>query len=183
MSSDGDNEKKLDFFCRIAWAAGTACALSENSPSALEGAACPSVLVLSSQLCHEMTFVTHTTLLPAWLELTNVPPGWSPAEHRAQLGGSRTLPGTALAPGGTGSVSPLRGAGGSGTSTEGSLCQTRATPVSGQAQAATNSSHCQGKDGKAPKNKYHKYLHKLAGLLSPCAHCQNYRITEWLEGA
>lgn len=67
-------------------------------------------------------------------------------------------------------------------SMEGSLCQTRATPVSGQVQAATNSSHCQGKDGKSPKNKYHKYLHKLAGLLSPCAHCQNYRITEWLEG-
>lgn len=69
-------------------AAGAACALSENSPSASEGAACPSVLVLSSQLSAVggHTFLTHRTLPPAWLELTDVPPARSPAQHHAQLG-------------------------------------------------------------------------------------------------
>lgn len=56
-----------------------------------------------------------------------------------------------------------------------SLYQTSAAPVSGQAHAAPNGWSRPEKRWETSRkyNKHHKYGHKPAGLLCPCAHCQS----------
>ena len=104
MSSDGDNKNKTDFFFRIGWAAGAACAPPETVQNASPGVVCLTVTAqhapqlaeaLSSSALGRHSVLTLINPLPPRLKLTAVPPAWSPPQRGAEPGAKQGPMGSA----------------------------------------------------------------------------------------